>query len=419
MDRRHAGRILLSLFQLAFVLAALTVLAPDECRADDSLPAIELKIAWPQISFTRPLWLEEIPDGSGRISIIEQAGKIILLPRDRSQNITNVLLDITARKPWVNNEEGLLGMAFHPQFKTNHKFYIFYSQQNPMRTVISEFQTSASHPDEADLASERILFEIPRPYWNHDGGAMLFGPDGYLYISVGDGGLGGDPHNLSQSRSFLQGKILRIDVNSRDYQHRYGIPKDNPFVNVPIDQAWRPEIWAYGIRNAWRMSFDRETGELWAGDVGQDNWEEVDVIVKGGNYGWSGREGSHPFKASQAATNTIDPIIEYAHTPALAKESKFPDHALGSCITGGYVYRGAKIPKLRGVYIYGDFIMGTIWGLRYENGKVTADGIISKANPLREIASFGQDADGELYALAFDGNIYQIVAGKTDADSAK
>lgn len=388
-------------------------------RAEEALPAIELKVAYPQLTFARPLWLEEAPDGSKRIFVIEQAGKILILPSDRNGTETNVFLDITGRKPWVNNEEGLLGMAFHPEFKTNRKFYVFYSQENPMRSVISEFQASANNPNEAEMASERILLEIPRPYWNHDGGAMLFGPDGYLYISVGDGGLGGDPHNFGQSRSFLQGKILRVDVNSRGYQHRYGIPRDNPFANVATDSGTRPEIWAYGMRNAWRISFDRETGQLWAGDVGQDKWEEVDIIVKGGNYGWSGREGFHPFKASQAATNAIDPIIEYAHTPAQARESKFPEHGLGMCIIGGYVYRGAKFPKLRGVYVYGDFIMGTIWGLRYEGGKLTADGVLSKPNPARQIASFGQDSDGELYALTFDGHIYQIVEAKNVSEAAR
>lgn len=404
---------------MALVAAGVLGLSLNIVRAEESSPAIDLKVVYPALTFTRPLWLEEAPDESKRFFVIEQAGKILIMPRDRDGKETNVFLDITGRKPWVNDEEGLLGMAFHPQFKTNRKFYVFYSQANPMRSVISEFQASADHPDEADVSSERILLEIPRPYWNHDGGALVFGPDGYLYISVGDGGKGGDPHNFGQSLSFLQGKILRIDVNSRDYQRRYGIPGDNPFAQVPTDKGWRPEIWAYGMRNPWRISFDRETGALWAGDVGQDKWEEVDVIFKGGNYGWSGWEGFHPFKASQAATNAIEPIIEYAHTPAEAKESKFPDHSLGMSIIGGYVYRGGKIPKLRGTYIYGDYIMGTIWGLRYENGKLTADEVLQKPNPARKIASFGQDSDGELYVLTFDGNIYQIVAGKTEAESAK
>jgi glucose/arabinose dehydrogenase len=220
-------------------------------------------------------------------------------------------------------------------------------------------------------------------------------------------------------------------VNSKTDGLEYGIPKDNPFVDVskqgdlkadPLDQSanvTRQEIWAYGVRNPWRMSFDRETGELWAGDVGQDLWEEVDIIKKGGNYGWSAREAFHPLNQRGGSphevrgSEPIDPIIEYAHNQNLAARSKFPNHGIGISITGGYVYRGKKIPALRGVYIYGDFQMGTIWGLRYENGKLTADDVLVPANGKRNISSFAEDSNGELYVVSFDGTIYDIVeAGK-------
>ena len=393
--------------------------------AADSLPSLDLKPAFPNLQFERPLWMEEVPDGSGRFFVVQQRGRIELLSKDRDARETREFLDISPRKPWVQNEEGLLAFAFHPGFKNNGLFYIYYTQQAPKREVLSELHVSKTDPNTADLSSERILMEMPHPYWNHNGGTLLFGPDGYLYLSTGDGGLGGDPHNVGQSGHHLLAKILRIDVNSRTGSLPYGIPKDNPFVGKdrdgnlkgdPFDtqpEGLRPEIWAYGLRNVWRMSFDKETGELWAADVGQDKFEEVDVITKGGNYGWSVKEGFHDFKQQRAQGKLIDPVIEYGHNPQLAAESKFPNHAPGISITGGYVYRGKKIPSLRGVYVYGDFGAGWIWGFRYENGQVSVSGELVKPPGKREIASFAQDSEGELYALLFDGKIYQLVeAGK-------
>ncbi|MEY2428177.1 MAG: hypothetical protein QOJ40_1062, partial [Verrucomicrobiota bacterium] len=389
--------------------------------AAEPLPTLELKVAFPTATFTRPLWMEEAPDGSKRLFVVEQAGRILAVSGNRKSDELTPFLDITDRKPQVQNEEGLLAFAFHPQFKTNGLFYVYYTQQSPKREVLSEMRVSSSDPNKADLGTERILLEIPHPYWNHNGGTLLFGPDGYLYLSVGDGGLGGDPHNVGQSGHHLLAKILRLDVNSRTGKLPYGIPKDNPFVGKddkgnpkadPFDtkpEGLRPEIWAYGLRNVWRMSFDRETGQLWAADVGQDKWEEVDLIVKGGNYGWSVREGFHDFKNQKAQGKLIDPIIEYPHNAGLSAECKFPDHSPGASITGGYVYRGKKIPALRGIYIYADFIMGTVWGLRYENGQVAIHGQLIKPNPLHAIASFAEDGAGELYAVVFDGKIYDLV----------
>jgi quinoprotein glucose dehydrogenase len=364
----------------------------------------------------------EPPDGSKRLFVVEQRGNVLILPQDRNGTETHTFLDIVDRKPWVQNEEGLLCLAFNPGFKTNGAFYIYYCQQSPKRTVLSEVRVSKTDSNQADLATERIVMEIPQPYWNHKGSQLVFGPDGYLYFSLGDGGLGGDPHNVGQSGHHLLGKILRIDVNARTGKLPYGIPSDNPFAARetngvakadPFDtkpEGVRPEIWAYGLRNVWRMSFDRENGNLWAGDVGQDKWEEVDLIVKGGNYGWSVREGFHAYRTNQMTRGTlIDPVIEYPHNPTLSAECKFPDHSPGLSVTGGYVYRGKKLPSLRGVYVYGDFNAGTIWGLRYENGKVTSYGTLVKGSTARTIPSFAEDSDGELYAISFDGKIYEFV----------
>ncbi len=417
MNRIHTAcpcalRILLPLGVLAFGF---------RCPASEPLPSFELRVAFPELKFVRPLWMEEAPDGSKRFVIVQQDGKVVLLPPSHKAADMKSFLDISGRKPHVQNEEGLLAFSFHPLFKTNGLLYLFYSQQAPKRCVLSEVRISRDDPDRADLSTERILLEIPHPYWNHNGGTLLFGPDGFLYLSLGDGGAAADPHNVGQSGHHLLGKILRLDINSRTGKLPYGIPRDNPFVAKdsqgnpkpdPFDtkpEGLRPEIWAYGLRNVWRMSFDRETGELWAGDVGQDKWEEIDLIVKGGNYGWSVREGFHDFKSQKAQGKLLDPVIEYPHNAGLSAECHFPDHSPGICVTGGYVYRGHRLPSLRGVYVYADFGAGTVWGLRYENRQVTVHGQLVKPNPLHAIASFAEDRDGELYAIIFDGQIYELV----------
>lgn len=394
---------------LSGLLTALTALAQP-------LPKLELREIFPALKVNRPLWLEEAKDDSGRLFIIDQQGRIVAVRKGTDGSDAKEFLNLVDRKPMVESEEGLLGMALHPQFKSNRLCYVFYSQQNPKRSVISEFKVASDDPSRVDPKSERILLEIPRPYWNHDGGQISFGPDGCLYIAVGDGGSGGgDPHNNGQNYANLLAKMLRIDVNTRatsgggpsKKELAYGIPKANPFVGESDKYGGRKEIWAAGLRNAWRFSFDRETSELWAGDVGQEEWEEIDLVVKGGNYGWSVREGFQHFRPGPPGARYDDPVLAYAHTPKLAEKSQFPDHGTGASITGGYVYRGKNFPALRGVYVYADHVVGTVWGMRYAHGRITAHGTLLQQP--KNITSFGEDLAGELYALTLDGKIFSLV----------
>jgi len=400
------------------------------------LPKVRLAPAYPALALDRDLWMSEAPDGSRRMFIAEQNGRILITQKGSDGSVAQEFLNITDRKPHIDkNNEGLLGMALHPGFKTNGLFYVYYNQLNtnrnalyPRRSVISEFKVSATNANLADLASERILLEVQQPSGGNKGGELCFGPDGFLYIGLGDGESGNDPAGNGQNPSALLGKILRIDVNGRTEMPGggrgkagrtlpYAIPADNPFVGEPdlAGSGARHEIYAWGLREPWRFSFDRQTGELWAGDVGQDLWEEVDLIVKGGNYGWPVREGSHHFKPGPVGAQFIEPLMEYPHKANLLPESRFPNHGVGACIVGGYVYRGNKYPALRGVYVYADYVVGTIWGMRYENGKLTADAMLL-AQP-KNIESFSEDNDGELYVLSFDAqaeNTGRIFALETE-----
>ncbi len=393
------------------------------------LPKLELRPAFTNLKIDRPLWMSEAPDGSGRLFFVGQAGKILVVKKGSDGGDAREFLNIESRQPFFENEDGLLSVAFHPGFKTNGLFYIYYTQKNagdqnqkplnfPFRSVVSEFKVSAADPDKADMGSERIVLEVPQPFWNHKGGELAFGPDGYLYLGLGDGGAGGDPFGSGQSNTTLLAKMLRIDVNSRatvgwgDNKHElpYGIPRDNPFVKASDtgNHEIRKEIFAYGLRNPWRFSFDRANGTLWVGDVGQDLWEEIDLVAKGDDCGWSVREGAHDYKPGPAGAKYNEPVMEYPHRENMKSQGLFPDHGVGTSVTGGYVYRGKNFPALNGVYLYADFTTGTIWGFRYDYDahKLTDRGVLLSQK--KNVASFAEDADGELYAIMLDGHIYSI-----------
>ena len=395
------------------------------------LPKIALQQVFPKLADERPVWMSEAPDGSHRFFIVYQTGKILVVKKGSDGGDAKEFFNIEARDPKAGgeNECGLLSLAFHPGFATNQLFYVYYNQKNanqnsrplnfPIRTVISEFKVAAADADLADLKSERILLEVPQPFGNHKGGQLSFGPDGYLYLGLGDGGNGGDPYGSGQSTSTLLAKMLRIDVNARQtvgrgnfkHQLEYGIPRDNPFATEPdLNSGARKEIYAYGLRNPWRYSFDRLNGALWIGDVGQDLWEEVDLGVRGGNYGWSVREGAHHFKPGPDGAKYVEPVMEYTHKENLRAHSLYPDHSIGLCVIGGYVYRGKQFPALTGIYIYGDYNLGTYWGFRYDYAaaKVTAHGTLLQQTD--NIDSFAEDNDGEIYSLMQDGKIFEITA---------
>lgn len=380
-------------------------------RAEGDYPDFTLVRAFPNLKLNRPVWVGPSPDGTGRLFVVEQAGRILLLPASRTAAATNVFLDLSQRRLQVDNEEGLLGLAFHPKFRDDGQFYIHYSQQNPRRGVLSEFRVHTNGADAANIRSERVLLQVPQPYSNHNGGALAFGPDGFLYVSLGDGGAANDPHGFGQNLNTWLGKILRIDVDTRTASLPYGIPNDNPLAAQA--GGVRPEIWAWGLRNVWRMAFDSETGELWAGDVGQNRWEEINVIVRGGNYGWNVREGRHAFdlrpptSAPNAPGEFIDPVLEYPHTATAADAGKRA-HGPGLSVTGGVVYRGRRFSDLVGSYLYADYQMGTIWALKREGGQLVRQGMLVPPNPARPISSFGTDAAGEVLIAAFDGYIHEL-----------
>lgn len=351
--------------------------------------------AFPNLTFSQPIDLQQPDDGTGRLFVAEKRGIIYVFDNDSAVDEQSVFLDIRDRVDDSGFEEGLLGFAFHPDFITNGYLYVNYTTSEPEeRTVISRFEVGPN-AGEADPASEEEILSFEQPYDNHNGGQLAFGPDGYLYIAVGDGGAGGDPHEHGQDRGTLLGTLLRIDVDNAENGNSYAIPPNNPFAGN--DEGYREEIFAYGLRNPWRFSFDADDGTLWTGDVGQDRYEEINIIEAGGNYGWNIMEGNHCFDPPDDCDRTglEMPVWEY-------------DHSQGDVsVTGGFIYRGSELADLRGLYIYADFASGRIWALDITDTNNPDNTLLLQAD--FSISSFGTDLDNELYICGFDnGNIYRL-----------
>jgi quinoprotein glucose dehydrogenase len=368
--------------------AAAPTQAPAAAASD--IPKIKATRIWKEAKLRRPIQLVQRSDNNDLVYLAEQSGRIVELDRSKDPVTTSTWLDY--RDP-VNdqfNEQGLLSMAFHPKFATDRRVFLYYSAESPMREVLASMKVGDDGKPDPKTAT--IILEQPSFEWNHNGGTVLFGPDGMLYLSFGDGGSGNDPWGHGQDMNTWLAKVIRIDVDRVEAGQTYSVPADNPFVG---QAGIKPEIWASGLRNVWRMSFDRSTGDLWGGDVGQNKWEEIDLILKGKNYGWRPREGRHATRgvkdASDDASRFEEPVAEY-------------DHSEGISVTGGFVYRGAKHPSMQGIYLYGDYQFGTVWGLRYDTKASTM--ITDPERLFRKrfcIASFGELNDGTVLMCCTEG----------------
>jgi len=401
--RARAARALLGVLTalMLFAAAACTAAEPDVGAPDPGNPpdgtvplpeAIELEFLID--GFEQPLYVTGAGDGSGRLFVLEKTGRVWVV---RGVERSEVFLDLSGVVS-TESEQGLLGIAFSPSFAEDGIVWADYTRSDGA-TMVSSFHADGDRADETD---EYVWLTVSQPYQNHNGGMIAFGPDGHLYVGLGDGGSGGDPDGNGQDPNTLLGSVLRLNVRYDASEVRdtaYGIPEDNPFFSV---REKRSEIWAYGLRNPWRFSFDRETGDLWIGDVGQGAWEEIDFqpadSAGGENYGWNVLEGTHPYPPDAPAPDAPDrftpPVFEY-------------DRDAGKSVTGGYVYRGSEIPWLVGTYVYGDFVDGRIWGLTR-----AADGTVENQLLLQTpyaISSFGEDDAGELYVVDFGGGIYKVV----------
>jgi glucose/arabinose dehydrogenase len=362
------------------------------CSDGEPVPGnVALALRTVASGLSSPLDLQSPPGDRARLFVVERGGRIRIVKN--GQLLSTSFLDVSGRVS-SGGERGLLGLAFHPSYAQNGRFFVNYTDPNG-DTRISEFRVSSGDPDAADPGSERVLVRVNQPFSNHNGGGLAFGSDGKLYAGLGDGGSGGDPLGNGQNLATRLGKMLRLDVDGPRLA-----PADNPFVAVP---GAEPEIWAYGLRNPWRFSFDRETGDLYIGDVGQGDYEEIDVETtprRGGqNYGWNVMEGTHCYNAASCSMAGLTlPVLDYGHDQ-------------GCSVTGGVVYRGCRLPGYAGTYFYGDYCSASVRSFRFQNGAVTDQRDWSNAlGGLSSISSFGVDAEGEVYVLDLNrGTVSKVV----------
>ena len=360
----------------------------------------------------KPISWVVVPDGSGRSLLVLQGGQVLMVASEFKGKKISTFLELSSEEMIVKDfEEGLLGLVFHPQYRSNGLFYLFHTLQEPKRSVLVERRMKDRKKLLLDETHHRTLIEIEQPYWNHNSGVPEFGPDGYLYLSTGDGGKANDPHDFSQNTFSLLGKVLRIDVDKTEGALKYGIPEDNPFKNKP---GYRGEIWTIGMRNPWRLHWDMPSNNLYCADVGQHMKEEINLIQKGGNYGWSFREGTEAFSLKNRKPSEdiqfIDPVFEYGHEE-------------GTSVSGGIVYRGAKHPELYGHYIFGDWGTGKCWAIEVKNNRTVSkkyiefvlDGEVindppkfvngKPESPFKPVI-FCMSAENELVLLDWQGMVY-------------
>ena len=408
---------LLGLLTIVPWLSLATQAAAQNAAGSQDAPKYKTQVAFPNLSFDRPVVMARPDDGSKLLFVVEQhQARIFSFTNSRDASDKQLFLELPDPIS-RDNEEGLLGLAFHPKYKGKWRVLrlLLISRESPNESAVrssrdSRFQRMIRR--QADPKSEQRVWLGPEdPFGNHNGGCIEFGPDGFLYISLGDSGMADDPLNTGQNPKDFFASILRIDVDHPSEGKAYGIPADNPARRDKQYAHWAPEVYAIGLRNVWKFTFDRKLQNLWAGEVGQNKWEMVYIITNGGNYGWSLKEGTHPFmperrRKADTASKFTPPIVEYPHDQRDRKDD-------GKSITGGYVYRGKALPELDGAYIYGDFDTGRIWSVRQVGERVENPELIDlKTQPKLNIAAFGEDAEGELYILAFPGQIHQLVPKK-------